>query len=189
MAAGAKRAPVQARGGGCPRRDCRIDRGTLRDYGNDPWLTHFACGNPIDEPGGTAPTPGGRAARSVIVGPIGAYRRRPPRPCHRVATGSRFANVSAIPKRFDWGASMNRVLSRFRTIAGLAGLGLAILLVTPSDAWAYIDPGTGSYLFQIAAAGLLGAAYTLRRYWRVLASVVRGRSSDYRASDAGEPRE
>jgi hypothetical protein len=30
---------------------------------------------------------------------------------------------------------------------------------------AYIDPGTGSYLLQMALAGLLGAGYTIRRFW------------------------
>lgn len=70
---------------------------------------------------------------------------------------------------------MNRALSPVRAVPGPAALAVAILFVTPSDAWAYIDPGTGSYLFQIAVAGLLGAAYTLRRYWHALASMVRGR--------------
>jgi hypothetical protein len=40
-----------------------------------------------------------------------------------------------------------------------------ILLLSPSDAWAYIDPGTGSYLFQLVIAGGLASIYTLRRYW------------------------
>lgn len=44
----------------------------------------------------------------------------------------------------------------------LAGLAL---LFSPSDAWAYIDPGTGSYLFQLVIAGGLAGVYTLRRYW------------------------
>ena len=43
-----------------------------------------------------------------------------------------------------------------------------ILLLSPSDAWAYIDPGTGSYLFQLVIAGGLAGLYTLRRYWRTV---------------------
>ncbi len=31
---------------------------------------------------------------------------------------------------------------------------------------AYLDPGTGSQLFQILAAGLLGALYTIKIYWQ-----------------------
>ena len=30
---------------------------------------------------------------------------------------------------------------------------------------AYIDPGTGSYLLQMALAGMLGAGYVVRRFW------------------------
>ena len=31
--------------------------------------------------------------------------------------------------------------------------------------FAYVDPGTGSYLLQMALAGLLGAGYTVRMFW------------------------
>ena len=30
---------------------------------------------------------------------------------------------------------------------------------------AYIDPGTGSYLIQILAAGGIAAVYTIKTYW------------------------
>jgi len=43
---------------------------------------------------------------------------------------------------------------------------IALLLVTPRDAWAYLDPGTGSYVLQLAVAGLLGGLVTLRLYWQ-----------------------
>ena len=52
-------------------------------------------------------------------------------------------------------------------------LGVILLLLTPSYAWAYVDPGTGSYLFQLAAAGFLAGAYTLRRYWHALTTTMR----------------
>jgi len=57
-------------------------------------------------------------------------------------------------------------------------LALAILLVTPVDAWAYVDPGTGSYLFQVLIAGGLAATYTFRRYWDALKSAVQGKPRD-----------
>jgi hypothetical protein len=44
-------------------------------------------------------------------------------------------------------------------------LALGLVAVTPATAWAYVDPGTGSYLFQLAAAGFLAGLFTLRRYW------------------------
>jgi hypothetical protein len=50
--------------------------------------------------------------------------------------------------------------------------------------FAYVDPGTGSYLLQMALAGLLGAGYALRHFW----SQIRGffaRPSGPRADDPG----
>jgi hypothetical protein len=62
-------------------------------------------------------------------------------------------------------------------IGGLTLAGLALLLLAPSDAWAYVDPGTGSYLFQLAVAGLVAGAYTIRRYWDGIKRLFRGRST------------
>ena len=31
--------------------------------------------------------------------------------------------------------------------------------------FAYVDPGTGSYLFQLAIAGVLGAGYVVKHLW------------------------
>ena len=52
-------------------------------------------------------------------------------------------------------------------------LAAGFVLSVPSDALAYIDPGTGSYLFQLAAAGVLAGMFTLRRYWDLLKSMFR----------------
>jgi hypothetical protein len=57
-----------------------------------------------------------------------------------------------------------------RNRAWLATLALGFVVSTPADAWAYVDPGTGSYLFQLAAAGFLAGMFTLRRYWDVVKS-------------------
>jgi len=54
-------------------------------------------------------------------------------------------------------------------LAGLVALGIVALTV---DLEAYIDPGTGSYLFQLAIAGVFAALYTIKRYWRVIRSTV-----------------
>jgi hypothetical protein len=50
---------------------------------------------------------------------------------------------------------------------------LTLLLATPVDALAYVDPGTGSYVFQLVIAGGLAAIYTVRRYWQSLTMAVR----------------
>jgi hypothetical protein len=49
--------------------------------------------------------------------------------------------------------------------------------------FAYVDPGTGSYLLQLALAGVLAAGYVLRTFW---ARIVRffARQSPSRADDA-----
>lgn len=60
----------------------------------------------------------------------------------------------------------------------LAGLAWLLMLITPADAWAYIDPGTGSYLFQLVIAGGLAGVYTLRRYWHSVRAWFGRRDAD-----------
>jgi hypothetical protein len=80
---------------------------------------------------------------------------------------------------------MNGALFSRHSLWGLVALAVAILCVTPSQAWAYVDPGSGSYLFQLAAAALLASLYTVRRQWQALVSALRGRTA--RAGDAAIP--
>lgn len=47
-----------------------------------------------------------------------------------------------------------------------------ILLICPSAAHAYVDPGTGSYLYQLSIAGVFGAFYAVRVYWREVRTFV-----------------
>ena len=53
-------------------------------------------------------------------------------------------------------------------------LGIVLALVTPRDAHAYLDPGTGSLIFSMAAAGFFAAMFTLKTYWRRFKTVVSG---------------
>ena len=39
--------------------------------------------------------------------------------------------------------------------------------------FAYIDPGTGSYVLQVALAGVLGASYAVRLAWSRIRRVFR----------------
>jgi len=41
-----------------------------------------------------------------------------------------------------------------------------LFLAHTRDAHAYIDPGSGSYIVQLIIAGLLGAAFAARIYWK-----------------------
>ncbi len=56
----------------------------------------------------------------------------------------------------------------------LAVLVFTFLCLGSGNAYAYIDPGTGSYLFQIAMAGLLAGTFVLRAFWGRLKTAVRG---------------
>jgi hypothetical protein len=38
-------------------------------------------------------------------------------------------------------------------------------MTPPPIVFAYLDPGTGSYLLQLALAGLLGASYAVKHFW------------------------
>ena len=49
-------------------------------------------------------------------------------------------------------------------LAGAAGLLLALVLL-PSPAWAYLDPGTGSIILQVLLGGVGGGLVILRLYW------------------------
>jgi hypothetical protein len=44
--------------------------------------------------------------------------------------------------------------------------------------FAYIDPGTGSYILQLALAGVLGAGYALKHYWFRLKRLFTSRADD-----------
>lgn len=51
------------------------------------------------------------------------------------------------------------------------------LLILPAPAMAYLDPGSGSMIIQVLLAGILGAAFTLKMYWRRFIDFVTGRKS------------
>jgi uncharacterized membrane protein YciS (DUF1049 family) len=67
--------------------------------------------------------------------------------------------------------------------APLVTLGI-FLLVRP--AYAYIDPGTGSYVFQTLLAVLFALGYTLKIYWRHVAGFFRYRFSRKRRDEKPE---
>jgi hypothetical protein len=72
-------------------------------------------------------------------------------------------------------------------LAGTVAIGIVALTV---ELEAYIDPGTGSYLFQLAIAGLLAALYTIKRYWHTIRDTVgpliaRSRAGRSKRSNSG----
>lgn len=55
-----------------------------------------------------------------------------------------------------------------RISVGMAALCLMILLLTLSPAYAYLDPGMGSYVFQIVIAAAIGAAFAAKLFFHRL---------------------
>jgi hypothetical protein len=51
---------------------------------------------------------------------------------------------------------------------------IAALLAFPSDAYAYIDPGAGSLIYQTVLAVLLGLGFVLRSTREKIVQVVKG---------------
>ena len=45
---------------------------------------------------------------------------------------------------------------------------VALLIMTVAPAQAYIDPGTGTYVLQLAMAGVLGVAFSIKLGWQRL---------------------
>jgi len=41
-----------------------------------------------------------------------------------------------------------------------------VLLVFPDLAYAYLDPGTGSYVLQLLIASVIGALFALKMFWK-----------------------
>ena len=52
-------------------------------------------------------------------------------------------------------------------------LGFCCLLFPPPT-YAYIDPGTGSYLVQVVIAGLLGVLFSVKIYWARIKTFFKG---------------
>lgn len=70
---------------------------------------------------------------------------------------------------------MNR--ETFRRIGDIAILVGLLFLVSVKKASAYIDAGSGSYLFQLMIAGAVGILYSIKLFWKNIRTGVRNRLS------------
>ncbi len=59
-----------------------------------------------------------------------------------------------------------------------------ILFAIPVSAYAYIDPGTGSYLVQILIAGLVGSALTIKIFFARIKSIFTRKGSNSSQADS-----
>jgi len=51
---------------------------------------------------------------------------------------------------------------------------VALILSLPASAHAYLDPGTGSYILQMLLAGILGALFALKMFWKRIIAFFKG---------------
>jgi uncharacterized paraquat-inducible protein A len=50
---------------------------------------------------------------------------------------------------------------------------LVAAMMISTDACAYLDPGTGSYIFQVIIAMFIGSIFTLKIYWQKIKDFFR----------------
>ena len=55
---------------------------------------------------------------------------------------------------------------------------IAILLLLPQAAYAYLDPGTGALIVQVVAGVILGAIVTFKLWWSRLVGLFRKRGEN-----------
>ena len=58
------------------------------------------------------------------------------------------------------------MIKYFRQLATVVFLFSLLYLVFPQRVYAYLDPGTGSYILQLAIAALLGGSVMIKIYWK-----------------------
>ena len=61
---------------------------------------------------------------------------------------------------------------------------IVLLLLPARDAYAYLDPGTGSFLLQAVIAVVMGALLTLKLYWHRLKSFFSSAGERDRGDDS-----
>ncbi|MBA7500820.1 hypothetical protein ES704_03581 [subsurface metagenome] len=58
------------------------------------------------------------------------------------------------------------MIKYLRQLATVVFLFSFVYLVFPRRVYAYLDPGTGSYILQLAIAALLGGSVMIKIYWK-----------------------
>lgn len=50
---------------------------------------------------------------------------------------------------------------------------LFVFVLATKSAYAYLDPGTGSFILQVLAAGALGGLFAVKTFWRQITDFLR----------------
>lgn len=56
-------------------------------------------------------------------------------------------------------------MNRCKLIFQIGFVSMGLMLMSVGPVYAYLDPGTGSYIFQMLVASILGGLYALKVYW------------------------
>lgn len=59
-----------------------------------------------------------------------------------------------------------------------------LFLIFAKRTYAYLDPGTGSYLFQVLIAGFVGGAFFIKTFWKNISNFVTSLFSKKETSSA-----
>jgi hypothetical protein len=59
-----------------------------------------------------------------------------------------------------------RIMKRRRIFLSSLFFFIAIQLICLQDALAYLDPGSGSYVFQVMVAAFIGGLFTIKMFWK-----------------------
>ncbi len=74
-----------------------------------------------------------------------------------------------------------------RYLANSVVFAFLLILASTREAYAYIDPGTGSYVIQLIIAGLVGVGFAVKVYWgRIKSFFSRSPSGEQGPGDSGE---
>lgn len=57
-------------------------------------------------------------------------------------------------------------MKKIKWIIGTLGLVAVFMITFQPHAYAYLDPGSGSFFIQMLLAGLLGASFMLKNFWK-----------------------
>lgn len=64
-------------------------------------------------------------------------------------------------------------MKRFNHLISFFTFVVLLLLVWPSNGYAYLDPGAGSYVFQVIMATIIGGVFAIKLYWVKLKKLFR----------------
>lgn len=76
------------------------------------------------------------------------------------------------------------MIKYFRQLATVVFLFSLLYLVFPQRVYAYLDPGTGSYILQLVIAFLLGGSLVIRIYWKKIKTYLANLLSKKQKDDA-----